>query len=541
MRSSGASGAGALGFRVGKWNRTGRRNKANPAPWAWRFTRTSAAVAATAFFAASLFVVYDITRTFADVRHELSAIGEMLAADIAMQSASEAEAALDAATFRTGGLIKASLSSGDMPGLLTEMVEAGPHGMLGLEVEQTTLISDLSGRGAAAFALAGLFTLLSARRRKGVPAPEERQSYDQLAAAIPMGLACWTGTGQLIVCNAQYRDRLDIDDTRLTYHQAVSRLIAGGYMKLVREDDSLRLLELHRKDGTCLQIDERPLGDGAFMTLVSDITETKRTDALLQTIREEQRQLARRYHEEKLKAEAASRSKTNFLAHLSHDIRTPLNHIIGFAELMQHQTYGPLGDERYVEYVATIKNSGEHLLSSFGAILDLAELEGGRKALRQEPVLLDEVLQSVVDRFQGQAQRAGITLQTGRETGAVLRGDRLGLMRMIGNIMDNALRFTQAGGQVTLASFAADDGVVIEVSDTGIGMDEDRLASLSQPFVLGDASFTREGVGPGLGISIARAIAELSGGKLAIDSSPMIGTTVAISLPTEPAAANLAA
>ena len=95
----------------------------------------------------------------------------MLAADIAMQSASEAEAALDAATFRTGGLIKASLSSDDMPGLLTEMVEAGPHGMLGLEVEQTTLISDLSGRGAAAFALAGLFTLLSARRRKGVPAP----------------------------------------------------------------------------------------------------------------------------------------------------------------------------------------------------------------------------------------------------------------------------------------------------------------------------------------------------------------------------------
>lgn len=541
MRSSGVSGAGALGFRVGKWNGTGRRNKANPTPWAWRFTRTSAAVAATAFFAASLFVVYDVTRTFAGVRHELSAIGEMLAADIAMRSNSEAEAAIDAATFRTGGLIKASLSTGATPGLLTEMVSAGPHGTLGLEVEQTTLLSDLSGRGAAAFALAGLFTLLSARRRKGVPAPEERESYDQLAAAIPMGLACWTGTGQLIVCNAQYRDRLDIDDTRLTYHQAVSRLIAGGYMKLVREDDSLRLLELHCEDGTCLQIDERPLGDGAFMTLVSDITETKRTDAMLQTIREEQRLLARRYHEEKLKAEAASRAKTNFLAHLSHDIRTPLNHIIGFAELMQHQTYGPLGDERYVDYVATIKNSGEHLLSSFGAILDLAELEGGRKALRQEPVLLDEVLQSVVDRFQGQAHRAGIALMIGRETGAVLRGDRLGLMRMIGNIMDNAMRFTQAGGQVTLASFAADDGVVIEVSDTGIGMDEDRLASLSQPFALGDASFTREGVGPGLGISIARAIAELSGGNLAIDSSPMIGTTVAISLPTEPAAANLAA
>jgi two-component system cell cycle sensor histidine kinase PleC len=84
---------------------------------------------------------------------------------------------------------------------------------------------------------------------------------------------------------------------------------------------------------------------------------------------------------------------------------------------------------------------------------------------------------------------------------------------------------------VTLAAFAARDGVVIEITDTGIGMSEERLASLSQPFALGDATFTREGIGPGLGISIARAIAQLSGGHLAIDSSPSFGTTVAISLP----------
>jgi two-component system, cell cycle sensor histidine kinase PleC len=356
-----------------------------------------------------------------------------------------------------------------------------------------------------------------------------------------MGLACWTRSGQLIVCNDQYRSRLDIDDADLTYHQAVSRLIAGGYMKVVGEDRSSRLLELHQQDGSCLMIDERPLGDGAFMTLVTDITERKRTDALLSAIREDQRLLARRYHEEKLKAEAASRAKTNFLAHLSHDIRTPLNHIIGFAELMKCEAYGPLGDSRYAEYVQTIKQSGEHLLASFGTILDLTELESGQKPLRQDPILLDEILNTVIRRFEGQMTRSGITLVVGKSTGAVLRGDRLGLVRMLGNIVDNAVRFTRPGGTVTLASFAADDGVVIEVSDTGVGMDEERLASLSQPFALGDATFTREGVGPGLGISIARAIAELSGGHIAIDSSLSLGTTVAISLPVEPAAAALAA
>ncbi|QQR37926.1 sensor histidine kinase [Devosia rhizoryzae] len=405
-------------------------------------------------------------------------------------------------------------------------------------------LSDLegvAGRGAIAFALAALYTILATRRRSSATDPVQRDSYLELAAAIPMGVACWTKAGQLIVCNDQYRTRLDIDDADITYHQAVSRLIAGGYMKVVGEDDRSRLLELHREDGSCLRIDERPLGDGAFMTLVSDVTERKRTDALLTAIREDQRQLARRYHEEKLKAEAASQAKTNFLAHLSHDIRTPLNHIIGFADLMKHETYGPLGDRRYAEYVQSIKSSGDHLLSTFAAILDLTELESGQRPLRQDPILLDEVLDTVVRRFQGQMQRSGVQLIVGNSTGAVLRGDRLGLTRMLGNIVDNAVRFTKAGGSVTLASFAAEDGVVIEISDTGIGMNEERLASLSQPFALGDATFTKDGVGPGLGISIARAIAELSGGHIAIDSSPLLGTTVAISLPIEPAAAALVA
>lgn len=265
------------------------------------------------------------------------------------------------------------------------------------------------------------------------------------------------------------------------------------------------------------------------------------TEAAFAAIKAEQRQLARRYHEEKLKAEAASRAKTNFLAHVSHDIRTPLNHIIGFAELMEHEAYGALGDTRYRDYVQSIKSSGQHLLNSFATILDLVELESGKKALRQEPVLLDEVMDAVARRFRGQITSAGLRFEVGPATGAVLRGDRLGLVRMIGNLVDNAVRFTRQGGTITLSAYAADDGVVIEISDTGIGMSEERLASLSQPFALGDATFTRDGHGPGLGISIARAIAALSGGHLAIDSAPSLGTTVAISLPTDQAAAELAA
>ncbi|MDB5562421.1 MAG: histidine kinase, partial [Hyphomicrobiales bacterium] len=262
-----------------------------------------------------------------------------------------------------------------------------------------------------------------------------------------------------------------------------------------------------------------------------DVTERRRADMLLTSIQEEQRLLARRYHEEKLRAEAASRSKTSFLAHLSHDIRTPLNHIIGFADLIHHQTYGPLGDSRYMGYVEAIKSSGEQLLSSFAAILELAELESGRKPLRLEHCRVEDLVIATTRRFSAQAGRAGLTLAIGSLSGAALSADRFCLERMLGNLVDNAIRFTPSGGKITLAAYSAHDGVVLEVSDTGIGMSEERLSTLSQPFVFADAAFTKEHNGLGLGIAIARAIAELSGGRIAIDSRPAMGTTVAISLP----------
>ncbi|WP_162245160.1 PAS domain-containing sensor histidine kinase [Devosia sp. Root436] len=503
-------------------------------PFRISFSPITIAVVLTALTAATLFVVYDTVRTFDDARHELSIVGHVLASEIEGMAPEAASAVVNASSQRFPVVARASLlAPSTAPGnaLTSQWIPATPHGVLSLETEQTRAWSGIGQRGAAAFGLVGLIVLLAARRRRNdMPDMVQRHNYRTLAAAIPMGVACWTKSGKLIVCNEQYRSRLDIG-LGTSYPDAVKRLTMGGYIKLVNEDDGNKVVELHREDGSCLLIDERPLGDGAIMTLISDVTEARKTDTMLHAIRQEQRLLARRYHEEKLKAEAASRSKTNFLAHLSHDIRTPLNHIIGFAELMRHQTYGPLGDARYADYVQSIKSSGEHLLASFATILDLVELESGQKPLRSEPVSIDDLLDATMQRFQAQASRAGVLFMLGEPCAAVVNGDRLGLSRMVANIVENALRFTPSGGKVALNAFAARDGVVIEITDTGMGMGEERLASLSQPFALGDSTFTREGIGPGLGISISRAIAELSGGNLAIDSSPSLGTTVAISLP----------
>lgn len=541
MRSAESSGASVTGFGAGKGKadrhrQPSRSRSAFATHFRFGLSPMTRAVALTALISATLFVIYDAARTIEDARRELAIIGTALASELSGMTEAEANAALGATSGRFAGMGRASLITAETtagePALAGVAVPAGERGTLMLEGAQEQTWSGILLRGGAALALAGLVTLVAARKRRDdMPDAVQRDSYSTLAAAIPLGVACWTRNGQLIVCNEQYRNRLNLDRGNMRYQDAVKRLSMGGYIKLLNDDDGSRVLELHREDGECLLIDERPLGDGAFMTLISDVTEAKRTDTMLHTIRQEQRLLARRYHEEKIKAEAASRSKTNFLAHLSHDIRTPLNHIIGFADLMRHQTYGPLGDARYADYVQSIKASGEHLLASFATILDLAELEGGQKPLRSDPVDLDGLLDGVVQRFNAQASRAGVLFMLGEPSDAVVLGDKLGLTRMVSNIVENALRFTPTGGQVKLAAFAASDGVVIEITDTGLGMSEARLNSLSQPFALGDATFTREGVGPGLGISIARAIAELSGGNLAIDSTPSLGTTVAISLP----------
>ena len=484
MRSAETSGVGGEGFG------RAHRQDGQPSGTAVRPVPVALAITAAAIIAAVLSVAFDYYRTLDEhgTRHNL--VSQLVTTDDA----------------------------------IADMVEAD---------------ADFTGVAARAVGALALATLIAGLAWWRMPKPRAAPvDYADLLATIPFGVACWTAEGELITCNEQYRSRLNIADplpAGAPYPTTVKQLAHGGYMHLLRENESNRLLELHREDGSCLLIDERPLAQGGFITLISDVTETRRTDQLLATIREEQRLLARRYHEEKLRAESANRAKTAFLAHLSHDIRTPLNHIIGFAELMRQQTYGPLGDERYLNYLDAVKGSGERLLSYFASIMELAELEAGRRPQRLERVNADELLLTTSRRFSSQANQAGIVLRIGSRSEATVLADRFSLERMMNNLVENAVRFTPAGGRITLAAYAAADGVVLEITDTGIGIPPERLETLSQPFAFRDDVLTREGAGAGLGIAISRAIAETSGGRLAIDSRIGLGTTVAISLPLQPA------
>jgi two-component system cell cycle sensor histidine kinase PleC len=470
----------------------------------------SIAIAGTAFAAAGLFVAVDAVRTLGDAGTYPAIV----------EAANSGPAA-------TGFVASAGA---------LRTVPAGSATLVALEDGAAAIIG-IAQRSAGAFGAALVASRVGYRRRPVViPAgPHPSAATEMMIEALPGGIACWTARGELDCCNRAYQQHLFWSgpeiEPGLPYAAAMERLTRGASVTLTREDESCRMLEVRRPDALWLTIEERPLPGGGFMTLVSDVTDRRQEADRLVAIQDEQRQLARRFHEEKLKAEAASRAKTAFLAHLSHDIRTPLNHIIGFAELIRHQTYGPLGDARYVNYIDTIKGSGEKLLTFFASLLELAELESGQRALKQDLLIIDDLLEATARRFKAQAARAGLALTVGVPCGAILRGDRFCLERVLGNVVENALRFTPSGGRVALAAYAAEDGVVLEIADTGTGLSEERLEAVSQPFAFGDASLARETGGPGLGLPIARAIVEQSGGQLIIDSRLGLGTTVAITLP----------
>lgn len=412
---------------------------------------------------------------------------------------------------------------------------SGHEGEVAVFIPRLSVLDDLAWRHGwilAVLCIGLALTVHAARKRAGrdsalLPAMD----------AVPYGLAHWSEDGLLVCTNRAFTRLLHLDLVPPgTPYADVSKTISGRISaRPVLDIKRQRVVEVERADGSVLMLDERPCPSGGFVTIVTDITERKAADRLLGSVREEQRLLARRYHEEKIKAEASSRAKTRFLSHLSHDIRTPLNHIIGFAEMIRMETFGPLGDPKYQSYVADIKCAGEKLLASFAEILEFAELEGGRKTLKKEPIAIDDLLSGCSMRFARRAAKAGVRLDVARRTQGWLAADRHYLDRMMANLIENALRFTPAGGLIRIAAWPAESGVVLEVTDTGVGMSEEQMSRLSQPFALPDAAFTRNHDGIGLGIAISRAVAEQSGGRLAIDSLEGIGTTVAISLPMAPA------
>ena len=244
------------------------------------------------------------------------------------------------------------------------------------------------------------------------------------------------------------------------------------------------------------------------------------------------RELATR-REIEVRLEEASRAKSDFLARMSHELRTPLNAIIGFSELISEAVIGPL-DARYREYGRDINGAGRHLQNIINDILDIAKLESGRLELRDETVSIDEAVEACRRIVAAMADSAGVALATDIPAAMpFIRSDELRFRQILLNLMSNAVKFTPSGGSVRVSAAVEREGAVIAVADTGIGMKAESIPIALEPFRQIDGALSRRFDGTGLGLPLAKALVELHGGRLQIESAPGKGTTVRIWLPLD--------
>lgn len=253
---------------------------------------------------------------------------------------------------------------------------------------------------------------------------------------------------------------------------------------------------------------------------LTDITEMERL----------RRDVARKAAE----AESANDAKSRFLAAVSHELRTPLNAVLGFSDILAGEYFGRLENDRQREYVGLIRQSGAHLLSVVNTMLDMSKLEAGRYELMMESFPIAETISSCEAMLGLQAKEKGLTLTSRIQRGiGEISADQRAIRQVLINLAGNAIKFTDAGGVVSID--AAREGAMLKltVSDTGIGIASDKIELLGQPFMQVQNEYTRRYEGTGLGLSLVKGLVALHGGTFAIASKPGEGTVVTITLPAD--------
>jgi signal transduction histidine kinase len=239
-------------------------------------------------------------------------------------------------------------------------------------------------------------------------------------------------------------------------------------------------------------------------------------------------------------ADAAQAAKDEFLASVSHELRSPMTAILGFAELLRDRA----SSEEDLETLDTIKRNGELLLEIVDELLDLSKLEAGKFQIELGPCSPRVVVNDVVLLLRQRAKTKGLSLEAACEASLpnLIRSDALRLRQIVVNLASNAIKFTEQGGVlIRLQSIdCPKPELLIEVADTGVGIEADSIESLFEPYVQAHSSIARRYGGAGLGLAISRRLARLLGGEITVSSTPGVGSTFRLSLPVDPPLAEAA-
>lgn len=300
------------------------------------------------------------------------------------------------------------------------------------------------------------------------------------------------------------------------------------------------------RDGTWFKIVERATKSGGMITVGLDVSSdvrnevelTKQQGRLRKLVAELERsetrtaELTRHLKLEKQRAERSANSKNAFLANMSHELRTPLNAINGFSEILVGELYGPLGDERYKEYAQDILESGKHLLDMITDLLDMAKIDAGKMTVDLHPIDIVDPVDAAIRMIRRKAEEKNIALKLAANPNLPLvEADHRAIRQMILNLVSNAIKFTDEGGEVRVTVDQKDKELRVAVRDNGIGIPPDALPRLGEPFEQVSDTRDRNYDGTGLGLALTKSFAEMHGGRLTIASEQGRGTQVSFYLP----------
>jgi two-component system cell cycle sensor histidine kinase PleC len=417
--------------------------------------------------------------------------------------------------------------------------------------------------------LVGIAVDISEQRRMAERTATADARLRDAVEAISEAFVLWDASNRLVLCNAKYQQLHQLSPDALhagISHDEVMALSAQPNIdrepiRTARGTVGATSYEARLSDGRWLQINGRRTKDGGSVSVGTDITKLKQQEERLtqsehqlmmhvtdlKASRQELEaqaqklaEMAERYLEQKAAAESANRAKSEFLANMSHELRTPLNAIIGFSEIMENGLFGSLGCDRYLDYARDIRQSGGYLLSVINDILDMSRIESGKLQLEKTRVSIGLVIEEAVRRSRDEIERKRIELSVDGAIDLRLVADPHALYQVIGNLVDNAAKFTPEGGRIAIRLRQAGNALNIYVEDTGIGIPREKLDRIGRPFEQVEGDMTRSYKGSGLGLAIARSLTELHGGSLRLRSAIGAGTIVMIHLPLDGGARRVA-
>ncbi len=382
---------------------------------------------------------------------------------------------------------------------------------------------------------------------------ESAENFRALAENANDGIVIFADEGRIVYANKQTAEMTDCSIAALLGTNIADLARSGEFEELTKKwrewlerNDTRGRYEaiLTRKDGVVVPVEVTTAWtfwqrQPACIVIMRDITERKHAEAVLKA---ERAMLAQRVAERTADLRAANeklakanRLKDEFIANMSHELRTPLNAILGMSEALQEEVYGPL-NERQIRSLHNIEESARHLLALINEILDISKIEADKLELDIGLVAVESVCQASLRLIDKEAQKKRLQVSLSIDsTVTLLQADERRLKQILVNLLNNAVKFTPEGGAIGLevVDDAEQEMIHFTVWDTGVGIPQENIELLFQPFVQLDGSLARRHEGTGLGLALARRLVELHGGGISVKSEVGKGSRFTVSLPWE--------